>query len=93
MNKNVYFLKKFPSASIFKILFRFQANFFTDSDIALHIACRFDENAIVFNSKIGGDWGDEERHDLEIDDCENFEITVRAEGDSYVVSIQNIKLN
>ena len=31
---------------------------------------------IVFNSKIGGDWGDEQRRDLEIHDYKNFEITV-----------------
>nr|AJA37899.1 galectin-3 [Littorina littorea] len=35
-----------------------------DDDIALHFNPRRDEGEIVFNSKEGGDWEDEERHPL-----------------------------
>jgi hypothetical protein len=66
---------------------RFEVNFKAGNDYPLHFNPRFDQGAVVLNSKEGGSWGSEERHDLNINKGENFQLIITVHEDRYSFSI------
>jgi len=66
---------------------RFAINLFTSDSIALHCNPRQGEGEIVFNTKTGEDWGEEERIDCGFDGGENFEISITCLDSEYVIQV------
>jgi len=52
-----------PKASRFKINLQFGTS---ESDIALHFNPRYNPDGVVLNSKVGNEWGHEERHPMPV---------------------------
>ncbi|CAG4980983.1 unnamed protein product [Parnassius apollo] len=60
-------------------------------EIPFHFNVRFDENAVICNSKISGHWGAEERHKLPLARGQEFTITFVCELKGFTVIINDEK--
>ena len=60
-----------------------------DADIALHFNPRRDDGEVVFNSKEGGDWEEEERHPLPsaMQEMVPFEVEILTKSNKFKVSV------
>ena len=72
-----------------KILFRFQIDFYqiSSGNQIFNLLPDFGANKMQLNSKIGGDWGAEEKFDMQIKKAEIFNIGIYFETDRYYVTI------
>lgn len=62
-------------------------------DIAFHMSARFAEKKIVFNSKDGANWGEEERVSLALKPGEHFDVHIRAKPDHYEVWVNRKRVH
>ncbi|XP_014675303.1 PREDICTED: 32 kDa beta-galactoside-binding lectin-like [Priapulus caudatus] len=58
-------------------------------DIGLSFACRWDEDAIIMNSRKRGDWGDEERGFMVFEKGTKFDLACLVTDDGYKISVNN----
>lgn len=59
------------------------------TEIPLHFNIRFDENAVVCNTKIFGSWGTEERHPLPLTSGQEFSIQIFCDVQVFRISVNN----
>jgi len=66
---------------------RFEINFYTATDIAMHVNARQGEGEIVMNTKSEGEWGDEERIDCSFGSGDTFEISICCHDGEYQIEV------
>lgn len=59
------------------------------TEIPLHFNVRFEENAVVCNTKIFGSWGSEERHPLPLVPGQEFSIQIFCDVQVFRISVNN----
>ena len=60
-----------------------------DGDIAFHFNPRFEEREVVRNTRVGGEWQDEEREqgdEFPFEKKDTFEIAINVKDEKFVVS-------
>ena len=75
--------------------FRFELNLQCDgdddADIAMHFNPRFEEQVVVRNTRVGGDWQEEEREheseDFPFEKKDTFEISINCRDDKFLVRL------